>query len=289
MKVFISHSGERSKALAERIQWFVRNLVPSTEPWLSSGIEKGSRWEPEIAAQLEASGVGIVCLTAENLDSRWILFESGALAKRLDGRVCTLLLGIEPAEVKPPLGQFQHTRAERDDVWQLVETINNAVAAVGEKPRPADDLRESFDLLWPKLETTINELRAQAPTVPHQPRARPVPEMLAELLDLVREGGGRLDNVALMQRKMLEMIDRMSEVAGADNSAALRALWSLTIGGEPPVRQSTERLRREMLLRELAKGQPSMWDSLAAQLKTLKDEGTPSPRNLRSEGEDPKE
>jgi hypothetical protein len=60
--VFISHSGDRSKTVAEKIGWLVRMVMPATDPWISTGIEKGSRWEAEIAQNLEATDVGIVAL-----------------------------------------------------------------------------------------------------------------------------------------------------------------------------------------------------------------------------------
>jgi len=50
MNVFISQSGERSRALASELQQFVRKLVPATDPWVSTtGIEKGARWGSELA------------------------------------------------------------------------------------------------------------------------------------------------------------------------------------------------------------------------------------------------
>ena len=200
MKVFISHSGDRSKTLAQKVQWFVRNLIPATDPWISTGIEKGSRWESEIAQNLEDTHVGIVCLTPENLNARWLLFESGALSKRLDGKVATLLLDVTAAQVEPPLSQFQHTKAEREDVLQLMETINKRVAAVGEKPRRDDDLGETFDKFWTDLESTIGDLRSRAPSVVAP--ARKPEDILAELLDLARANLRQ----GYMQEKTLKML-----------------------------------------------------------------------------------
>jgi hypothetical protein len=81
MKVFLSWSGERSKATAETLgNWFAR-VIQAVEPWISSGIDKGARWQSEIANRLEDARVGIVCLTASNLSEPWILFEAGALSK----------------------------------------------------------------------------------------------------------------------------------------------------------------------------------------------------------------
>jgi hypothetical protein len=209
VKVFIGHSGDRSKTLAQKVEWFVRNLIPATDPWISTGIEKGSRWEAEIAQNLEDTHVGIVCLTPENLNSRWRLFESGALSKRLDGKVATLLLDVRAEQVEPPLSQFQHTKAERDDVLRLMETINRRVSAAGEKPRRDDDLRDTFDKFWADLESTINEVRGSALSAVAP--ARKPEEMLAELLDLARANLRQ----GYMQEKTLKMLQ--SEIEAITN------------------------------------------------------------------------
>ena len=65
-------------------------------PWLSSAdIDKGSRWATDVAAKLETSKIGIICVTPGNLHSDWILFEAGALSKTLQNTfVWPLLLAI---------------------------------------------------------------------------------------------------------------------------------------------------------------------------------------------------
>ena len=49
-------------------------------------IEKGARWENEISLRLAESDLGIICLTPDNLEEPWVLFEAGALAKKLKRR-----------------------------------------------------------------------------------------------------------------------------------------------------------------------------------------------------------
>ena len=63
MKVFIRWSGERSKAVAEALQEWLRRVVQAVDPWISSEMTKGVRWSPEIVARLEESKVDIICLT----------------------------------------------------------------------------------------------------------------------------------------------------------------------------------------------------------------------------------
>lgn len=121
----------------------------------------------------------------------------------MDGKVATLLLDVTPAQIEPPLSQFQHTTTEREDVAKLIETINKRAAAVGEKARREDDLRETFDRFWPDLESTIKDLRSRAPA-PTAPGRKPE-DMLVELLDLARANLRQ----GWMQEKTLKMLHQV--------------------------------------------------------------------------------
>jgi len=67
-----------------------------------------SRWSIELSKELEAASFGILCLTPDNLNSAWLLFEAGALTKHAEGRACCLLFGgLRPADVSGPLSQFR--------------------------------------------------------------------------------------------------------------------------------------------------------------------------------------
>src|SRR5438270_7602022 len=109
MKVFISWSGPKSRKTAEALSSWLRQVIQAVEPFLSLDIEKGARWSEKINKALEETKVGIICLNKENLSSEWIIFEAGALSKTTDAHVCTFLMDLKPADIKPPLGQFQHT------------------------------------------------------------------------------------------------------------------------------------------------------------------------------------
>ena len=82
MDVFISWSGQRSRAVAEALKKYLPMIVNDLNPWLSStDIDKGSRSSEEIAVALTNAKAGIICLTPNNLKEPWILFEAGAIAK----------------------------------------------------------------------------------------------------------------------------------------------------------------------------------------------------------------
>src|SRR5438270_2531629 len=151
MDVFISWSGERSRTAAEALRGWLPKIINAIKPWLSSAdIDKGARWSTDVASRLEAAKAGIICLTPSNVHSDWILFEAGALSKTLQNTfVCPFLIGLEPSDVKPPLAQFQATRAEKKDVLKLLKTLNNAL---NDTALPEAHIEEAFEVWWPKLD-----------------------------------------------------------------------------------------------------------------------------------------
>src|SRR5215470_277883 len=103
MRVFISWSGSRSRALAEVMRGWFPSVLQAVRPYFSpDDVAKGSRWSSEIAKEQEASRVGVLVITPENQEAPWLLFEAGALAKNLErSKVCPVLFGkLEPADVK---------------------------------------------------------------------------------------------------------------------------------------------------------------------------------------------
>lgn len=82
MKVFISWSGERAKAVARALHEWLPTVIQSLEPWMSDqDISSGQRWNSEISNQLAESNYGIICITPENQIAPWLNFEAGAVAK----------------------------------------------------------------------------------------------------------------------------------------------------------------------------------------------------------------
>ena len=127
-KVFISWSGDLSKQLGEALRNWLPSALQYVKPYFSpEDIEKGAKWGSEIAVELQTSNIGIICLTRDNTEKPWILFEAGALSKSLEkSHVCTLLFDIDPADVKGPLTSFQATRFNKGDFKRLFTTINSA-------------------------------------------------------------------------------------------------------------------------------------------------------------------
>lgn len=133
MDIFISWSGERSRGIAEAIREWLPKIMNSVKPWMSqTDISKGSRWNPDIAKNLDTAKAGIFCLTPSNLKSESILYEAGAISKSVnESRVYTLLAGVEIAELRWPLAQFQATSLNKDDIRKMLQDINKDLTRLG--------------------------------------------------------------------------------------------------------------------------------------------------------------
>lgn len=221
MKLFLSWSGNRSKALAEVLKNWIPQLIQAVEPWISLDIEKGRRWGPEIADQLEGSRVGIICLTRDNLGAPWLLFEAGALSKTKDAYVCTLLLDISPADLKPPLGDFQHTTLERDDIIKLFHTIRVIVLNANEKAPSELVLDALFNKLWVDLQDDLNKILTK-PSGSNTP-LRQDREILEEMLLILRDLQRR--QTLLEFKDDPEAIELIMKSKGLDEDEA-RKVWN---------------------------------------------------------------
>lgn len=184
MKVFISWSGHRSRAVAELLDDWIQCVLQAIRPWMSSkDIDRGSLWFSEITDQLKDTTIGIVCLTKDNLDSPWILFESGALAKGLSSsRVCTFLIDIETTDVSNPLAQFNHTLPNKEGLFELVRTLNSTL---GEHSLREKVLEQVFNTYWPQFEEGYIEALKEYP-VGEQVVSRSEESILSEVLRTIR-------------------------------------------------------------------------------------------------------
>ena len=130
MDVFVSWSGVTSRKVAEALRDWLPDPIPALKPWMSDeDLESGSRWGAELETQLVSARVGILCVTPENLDARWIHFEAGAISKSSKGQtlVCPYLCGLQLNTLKWPLRQFQAVNADRAGTRRLVRTLNRAL------------------------------------------------------------------------------------------------------------------------------------------------------------------
>lgn len=227
MLVFISWSGERSRYVAEHLRSWLKDVIQTIEPWVSSeDIRQGARWNVDVARKLEDANFGILCLTRDNLDQPWLVFEAGALAKTLDqSHVCPYLIDLKPTEIKGPLVQFQGTTATEDGTRRLVHSINKAL---GENALPDEKIDRACRRWWPDLETALENIPRPRSTLP-DPRSER--ELMEELLARVRRIDARGEDSAAILRDTVADFDLPADLfQGTDVTQLLRKLD--TIGND---------------------------------------------------------
>lgn len=216
MKIFISWSGDQSKAIASALNDWLPLIIQAVEPFYSPEIEKGARWSDELDRVLEGTRFGIICLTPDNLKSHWIHYEAGALSKTKDAMIWTFLYNLNPSDIIPPLSKFQHTTPEKDDFFNLVKTINNRLKDVDGKPLQENHLRSIFDAFWGKLMGKLDEVK-EIGSGNSGRKIRTDRELLDEILQGMREQQGAISSI----NRSLNILNRISTASRMEGLAAM--------------------------------------------------------------------
>ncbi len=186
MKVFISWSGSTSKKVAEAIRDWLPTVLQTVTPYFTpSDIEKGTRWSTDIAKELDDSMAGIFCVTKDNINSQWLMFEAGAISKRIEqSLVCPILIGLENSDIDGPLTQFQTTLFEKSDFKKLISDLNKANS---DNTLKDSVLNTVFETFWPELEEKISAIiKAAGSEDSKSADIRSDREVIEEILDLSR-------------------------------------------------------------------------------------------------------
>jgi hypothetical protein len=183
MKVFVSWSGNLSQRVAGILRKYLPVMIQGLDTFMSQhDVESGSRWSVELARELDDSSFGILCLTPDNLESAWLLFEAGALTKHIEGRTCGLLLGsLRPTDVAGPLAQFQHRAFSKEDLHALLRDINKKLV----RPLELVQLDLIYEKWWPDLE---RDYHAALKNVANEGQRTPrdSTDILEEMLERIR-------------------------------------------------------------------------------------------------------
>lgn len=184
MRIFISWSGVTSKKLAEVIRQWIPGVIQAARPYYSpDDISKGSRWSSEISKELDSSKIGIICLTKDNLQAPWIMFEAGALSKNIEiSKVCPVLFGIEPSDIQGPLVQFQAAKFSKEEIKKVIRMVNSEV---GDNALLPDVMENVFEMWWPKLLESVETILKED-IIENNSNLRTDRDILEEVLELTR-------------------------------------------------------------------------------------------------------
>ena len=192
MRIFTSWSGDRSKAAALGLKSLLQDLFEETvQVFVSDHIAPGEAWAQRLGTELEQSEFGVLCLTRDNWQSPWLLFEAGAIAKKFaSSRVVPYLIDeLPPASDRSPVAQFQHVRADREGTFRLVEAING----IRENPKASDRLARSFEKWWPDLEQTLKTVQTSNTSQPAVHSDRELLETILQRIDGLSRIESRID------------------------------------------------------------------------------------------------
>ncbi|WP_328699927.1 TIR domain-containing protein [Chengkuizengella marina] len=236
--MFISWSGERSREVAAYLYEWLPCVIQAAQPWMSSkDIDKGSIWFNEINDELKDTAVGIICITKENKNKPWILFEAGALLKGLSSnRVIPLLIDLEIKDIESPLSQFNATLPTREGMLGLVRSINNELQSNKLKENVLDS---SFNTYWDQFNPKFNEIMEDTHILENKVEERSEKEILSEILNTTRTLEKKLRSIdssektyavpEVLQRKMREEILKLMNEGNSRNEivSKLSTLYTL--------------------------------------------------------------
>ena len=253
MKVFLSWSGDRSKAVAVTLREWLPKVLQVIEPWMSEeDIAKGQRGGQSISVALDECNFGILCITAENRERPWIMFEAGALGKSLvHGAITAFLVDLAPSQLHPALGQFQATASEKDDCLRLVRSIN---AKLGDQALAETRLTTTFEKWWPDLEAELTKTKEMP--APVSLVRRSTDEMFGELIDGVRVLLRRTSPMATQMDELDRVLRTLSPqeekvlrlrtgYEGTREEAAIKLLSMLQAADDRPARAQERAPRAE--------------------------------------------
>jgi hypothetical protein len=111
MKVFLSWSGMRSHQIATFLQGILKQVFEGVDFYLSSDMERGTRWSQEIFDAMDQCSVSIIVFTPENKFESWVMFEAGRLSRAVDSLVIPVYVDCE-FHAGGPFREFQSVRLE---------------------------------------------------------------------------------------------------------------------------------------------------------------------------------
>lgn len=198
MDVFISWSGDRSKAVAKLMRTWLPQVLQEVKPHYSDhDVDRGSVWFTDILQLIRNSRVLIACVTRENQSSPWVLFESGVCVRDSPRTiVIPLLIDVGRKDVEGPFVQLNMVETDREGVYGLVKTLYDLVKAESgtEGLPPWDLVNGRFEGLFGQFETGLEDAKKAA--AKNANRSKRTPEQIAgETLNTVRSLDRRIQTI----------------------------------------------------------------------------------------------
>jgi hypothetical protein len=158
MKVFVSWSGERGRYVAAALCELLRRVLPASNPWMSTGLSRGSNWSVELLDALREAQACLICATADSLESTWLPFEAGMLHAAAHEPLlarCVCFDVLPRALEGSPLAMIPARRFTRAGLLELLCELNASLP----EPAPEAGLEAAFE----RIRAALNEHMGKAP------------------------------------------------------------------------------------------------------------------------------
>lgn len=204
MNIFISWSKDISGQYATIFRNWIPNVIQNAKPFISKqDISLGNRGIDEIENRLSYN-FGILFVTSENMQEPWLLYEAGALSRKVsdvESRVVPVLIDLERAElVNSPLSHFQNAeKLSKETIINICSSINQLC----DSPLPEDILNNAVEKNWPDFEMEVSKI-----TLPSGERKKPTLESISSKLDVLVEEIVALRNSEQSQSSAIRAIER---------------------------------------------------------------------------------
>ena len=154
MKVFIGWSGETSKEIASILKNWLNGMFDGhVSAFTPDDLAPGSLWFGALPRAITDADCGLLCVTADNVNSQWLSYEAGALSGNVK-LLIPILFGVSSLRVGAPLRMFQPISFKADGMRELTQTLNELL---GEALIPPQELDRRFKARYPALEMMIDE------------------------------------------------------------------------------------------------------------------------------------
>jgi hypothetical protein len=229
MKVFLSWSGDKSRALAEIFSRWLPGILQAVQPFLSPDeVAKGVRWADEAGCELEGSAVGLLFLTPDNLQAPWVMFEAGAMSRDLEAcRIFPLLFEVQDADIRGPLTQFRGRRFNKTEIWKLLVQLNGALES---GQLDVTVLETAFELWWPQLDRQV-AYALSVPAVGSVGELRSDREILEELLEIARSKTGRAVSAPTNRTAIRDVVVQFTALVNALDHDGILEVYGSRLSG----------------------------------------------------------
>lgn len=119
----------------------------------SGDIALGNNWTKVLEEAVKTDDCGLLCVTPDNVNSEWLVFEAGILSSNVK-LLIPLLFGVSALQLGTPLHMFQSVPFGVDGMRELVCQLNNLCGYNGVS---AYVLEDRFKALYPTLEMLVKE------------------------------------------------------------------------------------------------------------------------------------